>query len=67
MNDRPHGIMFHHFHDEKKHPKGQGSISSEQFRKMILFLQENYNLISAMEWFEKSKIKKLSLRISFRG
>lgn len=59
MNDRPHGIMFHHFHDEKKHPKGQGSISSEQFRKMILFLQGNYNLISAMEWFEKSKNKKL--------
>lgn len=59
MNDRPHGIMFHHFHDETKHPIGQGSISREQFRKMILLLKENYNLISAMEWFEKSKNQKL--------
>ncbi len=59
MNNRPHGIMFHHFHDEKKHPKGQGSISGEEFRKMITFLQENYNIISALEWFEKSKNQKL--------
>src|ERR1035437_3177355 len=27
---------------------------------MILFLKENYNLISAMEWFEKSKNKNLA-------
>jgi peptidoglycan/xylan/chitin deacetylase (PgdA/CDA1 family) len=51
--------MFHHFHDDKKHPQGQGSITSEQFRKMILLLQKEYNLISAMEWFEKSKNQKL--------
>lgn len=59
MNDRPHGIMFHHFHDENKHPRGQGSISGEEFRKMILFLQKDYNILSALEWFEKSNDKKL--------
>jgi len=55
MEERAHGIVFHHFHDVKKHPKGQGSISSEQFRKMILLLQKNYNIISANEWFIRSK------------
>lgn len=59
MNDRPHGIMFHHFHDDKIHPKVQGSISSQEFRKMILYLQKNYNLLSAIEWYEKSKSQKL--------
>ena len=34
----PHGIMFHHFHDNKKHLKGQGSISGRQFEKIINFI-----------------------------
>ncbi|WP_016754110.1 polysaccharide deacetylase family protein [Leptospira santarosai] len=59
MNDVAHGIMFHHFHDEDKHIKSQGSISGEEFRNILLWLQRDFNIISAMEWFEKSKLQKL--------
>ena len=34
----PHGIMFHHFHDFKKHKPGQGSISKNQLVKIINFV-----------------------------
>ena len=30
-----HGIMFHHFHDKKKFPVSQGSISQSQLYKLI--------------------------------
>ena len=36
-NKYPHGIMFHHFHDKKKHKKGQGTISKHQLIKIIKF------------------------------
>lgn len=42
----PHGVMFHHFHDEK-HPIEQGSISAEKFSLMLDWLEENYNLLNA--------------------
>jgi long-chain acyl-CoA synthetase len=29
-----HGIMFHHFHDEEIHTKGQGSIDKDGFLKI---------------------------------
>ncbi len=60
MNNKPHGIMFHHFHDETKHPKGQGSISGDQFRKILNYLIENFNLLNAIEWLEKSQNNTLS-------
>ena len=33
-----HGIMFHHFHDNNIHTKGQGSISKDEFYKIINFI-----------------------------
>ena len=33
-----HGIMFHHFHDNKDHLRGQGSISKDEFVKIIKFI-----------------------------
>ena len=33
-----HGIMFHHFHDDGIHTKGQGSIDKDDFYKMINFI-----------------------------
>lgn len=47
--------MFHHFYDGKKHPKVQGGISGDQLEQMILWLQKNYHLISADEWYAKAK------------
>jgi len=50
MTEKAHGIMFHHFHDDENHIKGQGSIDKHQFKQMILWLQENFNLLSANTW-----------------
>ena len=53
-----HGIMFHHFHDNQLHLKGQGSISQDDFYKLILFIGKN-NILDADVFFEKYKNNKL--------
>jgi peptidoglycan/xylan/chitin deacetylase (PgdA/CDA1 family) len=53
-----HGVMFHHFHDEKRHTKTPGSISKDDFYKMINFIGRN-NILDADIFFEKFKNKKL--------
>ena len=47
----PHGIMFHQFRD-KTHPAGQGAISADQFRTLLLRL-DRATILSAEEWLEK--------------
>ena len=51
-----HGIMFHHFYDEK-HISGQGAISAIQFENIIQHYGDN--LLSAGEWFNKAKTNSL--------
>ena len=53
-----HGIMFHHFHDNQLHLKGQGSISQDDFYKLILFIEKN-NILDADVFSEKLKENKL--------
>ena len=53
-----HGIMFHHFHDNKTHTKGQGSIDKNDLYKMINFIGRN-NILDADIFFEKLKNNKL--------
>jgi peptidoglycan/xylan/chitin deacetylase (PgdA/CDA1 family) len=53
-----HGIMFHHFHDDGIHTKGQGSIDKDDFYKMINFIGRN-NILDADIFFEKFKNNKL--------
>ncbi len=53
-----HGIMFHNFHDHKKHKIGQGSISKEQFLKIINFIGKK-NILSADEFINKYNNKTL--------
>ncbi len=53
-----HGIMFHHFHDNGIHTKGQGSIDQEDFIKMIKFIGRK-NIVDADVFFEKFKENKL--------
>jgi len=53
-----HGIMFHHFHDNKIHLKSQGSIDKDDFYKMINFIGRN-NILDANEFYEKFKNSKL--------
>lgn len=57
-NNFYHGVMFHHFHDEKVHTKSQGSISKDQFVELIRFIGRN-NIIDAEEFLDKMKKNKL--------
>ncbi len=44
-----HGLMFHHFHDNNIHVRGQGSLDLETFEKIIKsFNPEGY--LSPAEW-----------------
>ncbi len=53
-----HGIMFHHFHDAKHHLKSQGSISEDQFFKLIKFVGRK-NILDADIFFERLKLNSL--------
>ena len=59
-NNRPHGIMFHHFHDDNKHIVGQGSIDSQSFSDLLDFYSQDHNLIGAHEFMEKLLSNNLS-------
>ena len=50
--------MFHYFHDNLFHKKSQGSISKDDFYKIINFVGRE-NIIDANLFFEKFKNKKL--------
>ena len=54
-----HGIMFHHFHDNNDHKKGQGSINKDDFYKLIKFIGKK-NILSADQFFIRYKEKKLT-------
>jgi peptidoglycan/xylan/chitin deacetylase (PgdA/CDA1 family) len=51
--------MFHHLHDDKKYKKGQGSVSSKEFYKIIDFVGEK-NILDAPEFINRLKERKLS-------
>ena len=53
-----HGIMFHHFHDDVIHKKSQGSLSIDDFYKLIKFIGRNH-ILDADIFFEKFKNNKL--------
>ncbi len=59
---KSHGIMFHHFHDDRKHIKGQGSMDQNQFRSMLFWLKKNYNLLNAKDWYTKSIDNSLEIK-----
>ena len=53
----PHGITFHHFHDDK-HYKGQGSISQKEFERILIYIGVN-RILSPEEWLHKLENKSL--------
>lgn len=53
-----HGIMFHHFHDDKTHTRSQGSISGNELIKIINFIGRD-NILDADIFFEKYEKKQL--------
>jgi peptidoglycan/xylan/chitin deacetylase (PgdA/CDA1 family) len=62
-----HGIMFHHFHDDGIHTKGQGSISQDDLYKLIKFIGRS-NILDAdvfLEKFKESKLKQKEVCLTF--
>jgi len=62
----PHGIMFHHFHNDK-HPKTQGSISAEDFKKILNYIGVE-RILSPAEWLERlveNKLKPEDICLTF--
>lgn len=53
-----HGLMFHHFHG-RKHPRVQGSLSQEEFEKILAFTGIQ-RILSPEEWLEKLKKNSLA-------
>ena len=62
-----HGIMFHHFHNDKMHKRGQGSISKDDFYKLIKFLGRK-NILNADEFllrFKENRLTSKNLCLTF--
>lgn len=57
-----HGLMFHHFHNQKEHKKFQGSISKFQFIKIIKFIGRE-NIINAQQFIDNINNKKLKNKV----
>ena len=49
----PHGIMFHHFHHVEDKPYAQGSITANNFEKIIEYIGPD-NILPANEWLVKA-------------
>ena len=62
----PHGVMFHHFHDKKKHKATQGSIDSNQLNKIINYIGRK-NILDPLEFIDyfKKKLKKNHVCFTF--
>ena len=62
-----HGIMFHHFHDQKNHSRGQGSINKDDFYGILKYIGRE-NIIDADEFifrFKENKLSKNNVCITF--
>ena len=53
-----HGIMFHHFHDDKQHTKSQGSISAEDLDNLLKFIGLK-NILPANEFYQRALTNNL--------
>lgn len=65
--NKPHAIMFHHFHNEK-HPIGQGSLDKAKFISIINFYSKKFKIISAdlfLNKFINNDLKNNEVCISF--
>lgn len=67
QNNYPHGITFHHFHDDLKHKSSQGSINANTFKKIINFIGRS-NIIDCNNFYEKildNKIEQRNVCLTF--
>lgn len=54
-----HGIMFHHFYDNRVHLYGQGAINQCDFNNIIENYSKKYKIINAEDYLYKSMKGKL--------
>ena len=59
-----HGIMFHHFHDNKMYPNSPGSLNKNQLRKIIKFIGRK-NIITPKEFIYRLQTNDLKNKICF--
>lgn len=62
-----HGIMFHHFHNNKVHTRSQGSINAKQLGKIINLIGRK-NILNPKEFIRmlsKKELKKNHVCITF--
>ncbi len=67
VEEQTHGVMFHHFHDSV-HPVSQGSISADEFSKMLDWLCEKYTLLDSDQYLHKlthNTLKKTDIVLTF--
>lgn len=63
-----YALMFHHFHDETHHLKSQGSISKNEFSKMLDFLEAQYTILHPEDFttrLENNALKKNDICLTF--
>ncbi len=51
--------MFHHFHGGTLQATGQGSLNSQNFRKILFYLKKNFKILKPSEWIKKITTNKL--------
>ena len=59
--------MFHHFHDDRIHKRGQGSISQSDFYKLIKFMGRT-NILNAKDFllrFKENRLTSKNLCLTF--
>ena len=62
-----HGIMFHHFYDNKIHIKSQGAISKNDLIKLIKFIGRK-NILDADKFivrYKENKLNKTDICLTF--
>ena len=62
-NNFPHGLMFHHFHDNKSHKSSQGSITADQLYEVIKVVGRK-NILDP-NIFIKSESQMIMKRLSY--
>jgi peptidoglycan/xylan/chitin deacetylase (PgdA/CDA1 family) len=60
INQEPHCLMLHHF-CMSDYDRSQGAITSTEFKDLLLFYKENFNLINASEWLCRALDNKLGV------
>lgn len=54
------GVIIHHFHDDKKHIPIQGSMTADEFEKLLGYCSKKFNLFSAQDWLSRAVAGTLS-------